>query len=114
MSSTTKIVSRLRRGSRMPTGAPHPGLCRKGAKSTDLVKRLSCESYLLDVHRFSEVAQHLFGAAPARFVLVGVARLAADELLVFVCHGTAANPFAVLMNVDMIEFGHKLRWSGSH
>ena len=58
------------------------------------------------MHGLAKVGQHLFRAAPAGFLLIGIAGFAADQFLVFVGHGSAANPFASLMNMDMIEFGH--------
>ena len=60
------------------------------------------------VHRFAKIGEHLFGAAPAGFLLIGIAGFAADQFLVFVRHGSAANPFAPVMNMDMIEFRHGL------
>ena len=66
-----------------------------------------CEKYnSLYVHRFTEICEHLFGASTACLLLVEVARLAANQFLVLVCHGTAADPVAVLVNVNMIEFRH--------
>jgi hypothetical protein len=60
----------------------------------------------VDVHGFSEVSEHLLGTSTASHSLVIVARLAADQFLVFIGHGAAADPFAAFMNVNMIEFGH--------
>jgi hypothetical protein len=59
------------------------------------------------VHRVSEVGEHLLGAAPARILLIGVARFAPNQFLVFVCHGTTADPFFSFMNMNMVKFRHR-------
>ena len=61
---------------------------------------------LLYVHGFTEIAQHLAGAAPAGFLLIDVAGFAPDQFAVFKGHGAAADPLLAVAYVDMIEFGH--------
>src|SRR5690242_9137607 len=64
---------------------------------------------LMNVHGFTEVGQQLLGGTAASFVLVGVARLAADQFLIFVSHGAPADPFVALVDVYVIEFDHSLK-----
>jgi len=64
---------------------------------------------LLDVHRLAEIPQQLLGAAPAGFFLINVAGFAANQFLVLVPHGSAANPLVAIADVYVIEFGHGLK-----
>jgi hypothetical protein len=86
---------------------PDPCMCRKSAKTPGSDKNPSREKYhLMNVHRLTEVTKQLPGASPAGFLLIGVARLAADQFLVLESHGTAADPVVPFMRVNMIEFRH--------
>ncbi len=58
----------------------------------------------MDVHGFSKISKHLLGTTPARILLVRIAGFAPEQFLVFVGHGTAADPLASFMNMNMIEF----------
>ena len=66
-------------------------------------------SQSLDVHRFAEIPQQLLRAAPTSLVFIDVARFAADQFLVFIGHGAAADPLLAIAYVNMIEFGHGLK-----
>jgi hypothetical protein len=78
-------------------------LCQNRRAHAQLVRE---NTELMHVHRISEVTQQLLGASLAGFLLVGIARLAANQFLVFVGHGTATDPFVILMDMDMVEFRH--------
>jgi large subunit ribosomal protein L28 len=58
------------------------------------------------VHRVAKIRQNLFRAAAAGFVFIRVARLAPNQLAVFECHASSANPVFPVADVDMIELCH--------
>jgi hypothetical protein len=76
-----------------------------------LRKHSTAKPELMDVHRLTEIGEHLLGAAAAGIPLVGVASLAADQFLILVGHGAATNPFVVLVDMNMIEFRHDAPFS---
>jgi hypothetical protein len=70
------------------------------------VQHVEKNTELMHVHRISKVTQQLLGASLAGLLLVGITCLAADQFLVLVGHGTAADPFFILVDMDMVEFRH--------
>jgi hypothetical protein len=66
------------------------------------------------VHRLAKISEHLLSTTPARILLVGIAGFAAEQFLIFVGHGTAADPFSSFVNMNMIEFRHGSTSPRSH
>src|SRR5436190_22174065 len=75
---------------------------QRAAQRTSRSKRYNS----LHVHGIAEIAEQLCGATATGFLFVKIARFAADQFLVVVCHGPAADPVSVVVNVNMIEFRH--------
>ena len=62
----------------------------------------------MNVHRITEIAEQLLGAAAARLVFVNITGFAADQFLILKAHGSAADPFVSIMDMNVIKFSHGL------
>jgi hypothetical protein len=52
--------------------------------------------FSMHVHRVPEVADDPFGAHPARFLFIGIAPLALEQLFFLDSHAAAANPVVAI------------------
>jgi len=68
----------------------------------------------VNVHRFAEIRDDLFGAQTARFFLVRVAAFPVQQFLVLNGDASAANPVGALAGVNVVEIGQDSRLCSVH